>query len=103
MQPQQMTPSQPLDRRRWFFHEQAAAAGLRLTATAGIRASSPSLQGAVERDIMFSIKTGAAERDHETVVRRMACRAAICGRGDIRLDDNRPGADAGARPCPGPD
>jgi L,D-transpeptidase catalytic domain len=53
-----MTPSQPLDRRRRLLHERAAGGGLRLTATAGARASSPPLQGVVENDIMLSIKTG---------------------------------------------
>jgi lipoprotein-anchoring transpeptidase ErfK/SrfK len=51
-----MTPSQPLDRRRRFFHERAAGGGLRLTATAGTRASSPPLQGVVENDIMSPVK-----------------------------------------------
>jgi hypothetical protein len=53
-----MTSSQPLDRRRRFFHQRAAGGGLRLTATAGTRASSPPLQGVVENDIMSPVKTG---------------------------------------------
>jgi L,D-transpeptidase-like protein len=53
-----MTPSQPLDRRRRFFHQRAAGGGLRLTATAGTRASSLPLQGVVENGIMSSVKTG---------------------------------------------
>jgi len=53
-----MTPSQPLDRRRRFFHERATGGGLRLAATAGTRASSPPLQGVVENDIMSPAKTG---------------------------------------------
>jgi L,D-transpeptidase catalytic domain len=53
-----MTPSQPLDRRRRFVHERVAGGGLRLTATAGTRASSPPLRGVVENDIMSPVKTG---------------------------------------------